>query len=140
MGRSRPTFAPGAGRWDGARVQTWRVDWSEPALRVLIAAGQVRRMIRSGERLTLEMEGPLGRLDVVAGRSFSRLCDAVLGDARCGVETAAFPGQSCDKRFGTCGGTFGNAINFRGFPDMPGDDFLFARPGAAGRHDGGSRR
>lgn len=129
-----------SGRWDGAEVQTWRMDWSEPALRVRTGVGLVRRMIRAGDRLTLEMQGPLARLDMVAGRTFGRLCDAVLGDARCGVETAAFPGQGCDKRFGTCGGTFGNAANFRGFPDMPGDDFLFARPTEGGRHDGGSRR
>jgi len=129
-----------SGRWDGAGVETWRVDWSAPELRVRIGVGQVRRMIRAGARLTLEMEGPLARLDVVAGRTFGRLCDAAFGDARCGVETAEFPGQSCDKRFETCSGTFGNAANFRGFPDMPGDDFLFARPTEGGRHDGGSRR
>lgn len=37
----------------------------------------------------------------------------------------------CDKRFDTCGAKFGNAKNFRGFPHMPGTDFVtrFARQG-----------
>ena len=30
----------------------------------------------------------------------------------------------CDKRFQTCTGKFGNGVNFRGFPTMPGNDFL----------------
>lgn len=129
-----------AGRWDGARVETWRVDWSEPTLRVRLGVGEVRRVILAGQRITLEMEGPMARLDRVVGRTFSRLCDAALGDARCGVDLQAFPGLSCDKRFETCRDVFGNAASFRGFPDMPGDDFVFARPGEGGRHDGGSRR
>ncbi|WP_312184918.1 MULTISPECIES: phage BR0599 family protein [Brevundimonas] len=28
----------------------------------------------------------------------------------------------CDKRWETCVGTFENGSNFRGFPDVPGDD------------------
>ncbi|HRL25837.1 MAG TPA: hypothetical protein PLT84_13705, partial [Brevundimonas diminuta] len=36
-------------------------------------------------------------------------------------------------------GVFGNGVNFQGFPDIPGEDFLTARP-AAGRNDGRSRR
>lgn len=30
----------------------------------------------------------------------------------------------CDKRIDTCVKRFGNAVNFRGFPDMPGNDFV----------------
>jgi uncharacterized phage protein (TIGR02218 family) len=30
----------------------------------------------------------------------------------------------CDKRFGTCGDRFANVINFRGFPSIPGNDFV----------------
>ena len=90
-------------------------------------------------RVTLEIEGPMARFDRVVGRTFGRLCDAALGDARCGLDLEAHPGTVCDKRFATCG-QFGNTDNFRGFPDIPGDDFLLARPLAGGRHDGGSRR
>ncbi len=32
----------------------------------------------------------------------------------------------CDKRFETCAGRFANALNYRGFPHMPGNDFVTA--------------
>jgi uncharacterized phage protein (TIGR02218 family) len=32
----------------------------------------------------------------------------------------------CDKRLATCGGKFANVPNFRGFPHMPGNDFVLA--------------
>lgn len=32
----------------------------------------------------------------------------------------------CDKQFVTCRAKFGNGVNFRGFPHMPGDDFVMA--------------
>jgi uncharacterized phage protein (TIGR02218 family) len=46
----------------------------------------------------------------------------------------------CDKHFATCQAKFDNAVNFRGFPHMPGNDFLTAvgRPGDPA-NDGGSR-
>lgn len=34
----------------------------------------------------------------------------------------------CDKHFATCRAKFGNAANYRGFPHMPGNDFLIATP------------
>lgn len=34
----------------------------------------------------------------------------------------------CDKLIETCDKRFGNAINFRGFPHIPGSDFLVAHP------------
>jgi uncharacterized phage protein (TIGR02218 family) len=43
----------------------------------------------------------------------------------------------CDKRFETCRSKFSNAVNFRGFPHLPGNDFVtsYAVPGEPG-HDG----
>ena len=43
----------------------------------------------------------------------------------------------CDKRFATCRAKFANAVNFRGFPHLPGNDFVvaYAVPGEPG-HDG----
>jgi uncharacterized phage protein (TIGR02218 family) len=39
----------------------------------------------------------------------------------------------CDKQFGTCGAKFANTTNFRGFPHMPGNDFVtsYVRRGRA---------
>ena len=46
----------------------------------------------------------------------------------------------CDKQFATCHGKFANAINFQGFPHMPGTDFVagFASSYDTG-NDGGQR-
>lgn len=38
--------------------------------------------------------------------------------------------EGCDKRLTTCAGRFGNAINFRGEPFLPGIDLLTRYPGA----------
>ncbi len=35
----------------------------------------------------------------------------------------------CDKRHATCRDRFGNAVNFRGFPSIPGDDLVTRYPG-----------
>ena len=45
----------------------------------------------------------------------------------------------CDKRFATCRDRFANAVNFRGFPHIPGNDFVmrYAVDGEPG-HDGAS--
>lgn len=45
----------------------------------------------------------------------------------------------CDKAFATCHDRFANAVNFRGFPHIPGNDFVISYPvqGEPG-HDGGS--
>jgi uncharacterized phage protein (TIGR02218 family) len=45
----------------------------------------------------------------------------------------------CDKRFETCRDKFANALNFRGFPHVPGDDWVAAHPADGENHDGRSR-
>lgn len=46
----------------------------------------------------------------------------------------------CDKRFATCQARFANAVNFRGFPDLPGEDWISTVPAKSSRKSGGSRR
>ncbi len=125
------------GLWDRASIALWRVDWRRTDLRVLIGRATLARIRRDGEGFVADLEGPLAALERVVGRTYSRQCDAVLGDARCGIDPA---GRRCDKRWETCVGTFHNGTNFQGFPDIPGDDFLTAYPATGGRHDGRSRR
>lgn len=128
-----------AGLYDGAAVETWRVDWSNPAANARLRRETVHRLVRTGAGFTAELEGPLAALRRVVGRAYDRTCDAQLGDTRCGA--AAAPGDACDKSFDTCRGRFDNAANFRGFPDIPGDDFLAVHAGnVSGPADGGSRR
>jgi hypothetical protein len=128
------------GVYDGAVVDLWRVDWSRPELKVRLWRGRLARVRREGDAFTGELEGPLAALDRVVGRTYGRGCDAELGDSRCGVDLASFPGATCDRGWATCVGVFGNGANFRGFPDIPGDDFLTASPAGSARNDGGSRR
>ena len=129
-----------AGLYDGASVALWRVDWDRPDLRVRLWTATLSRIRREGAGFSAELDGPLAKLERVVGRTYGRACDAILGDGRCGVDPDAFPGLACDKRWATCIGTFANGVNFQGFPDIPGDDFLTAAPVVGGGHDGGSRR
>lgn len=46
----------------------------------------------------------------------------------------------CDKAFATCRDRFANTINFRGFPHIPGNDFVVAAPSTGAGNDGGSLR
>jgi uncharacterized phage protein (TIGR02218 family) len=205
-----------AGRYDAAGVRLYLVDWSEPELRVLLAAGVLGEVRREGVAFTAEVRGLAHRLAEESGRLYAPTCAADLGDARCTVdltnavyrgsgaaanangassliasglgdftdgwftagrltwesganagivvevkshrvaadvrielwqampETIA-PGDTfivtagCDKRFATCRDRFANAVNFRGFPHMPGNDFIvrYPTPGEPG-NDGAS--
>jgi uncharacterized phage protein (TIGR02218 family) len=46
----------------------------------------------------------------------------------------------CDKAMATCQFKFDNLLNFQGFPDIPGDDWVITDPTKSPRLDGGSRR
>ena len=201
------------GLWDGARVDLYRVDWTDPSLRVHLFAGHIGEVRRGVSAFEAELRGLQAALNVPAGRVFSRFCDADLGDARCGkdIENPTFRGDGvvtevlsasafradgledyaegwftrgrlvwgaggesevaahrleggdavlelldppgavlqvggaftvyagCDKRFETCRAKFANTLNFRGFPHMPGNDAVQARPVAGEPLDGSSR-
>ena len=43
----------------------------------------------------------------------------------------------CDKRMATCQKKFDNLLNFRGFPQIPGEDWLVSYPISGDRNDGG---
>jgi uncharacterized phage protein (TIGR02218 family) len=191
-----------AGRYDDARIEIYRVNWSDPSQRVLMRSGSIGEVKRSGAGFTGELRGLAHYLQQPKGRLLQLTCDADLGDARCGIDlsSAAFRGigtilaaasarrftvsgfdafengffsrglmsfmsgasvglkievkshfrlagastielwteaegppaigdefsitAGCDKRIGTCKARFSNAVNFRGFPSMPGNQFL----------------
>lgn len=202
-----------AGIYDDAKVEIFRVNWTDPVQRVLMRAGSLGEVKRAGPAFSAEVRGLAHYLQQPKGRLFQYTCDADLGDARCGVnlETVAFKGAGtiaaliddrrftatglisyapgwfsrglitftagaalgqsievrlhdkaasvatlelwqpvrqpmtigqaftikagCDKHIATCQAKFANAANFRGFPHMPGNDFLTAvsRPGSKAR-------
>ena len=129
------------GLYDGAHVECWRVLWSDPSQKVLLWRGTIARLTRDGQGFKAEIDGPLAALRTVVGRSYGRCCDAILGDGRCRLAaTADQLAAGCDKRFSTCRDSFANTVNFQGFPDIPGDDFIAATPLEGGVNDGGSRR
>uniref|UniRef100_UPI0030EEF880 DUF2163 domain-containing protein n=1 Tax=Yoonia sp. GPGPB17 TaxID=3026147 RepID=UPI0030EEF880 len=59
-------------------------------------------------------------------------------NARVGAGDVLHVTAGCDKRPVTCREKFGNFLNFQGFPDMPGDDWLVSVPRSDQSHSGGS--
>lgn len=204
-----------AGRFDGAEVRAWLVNWAEPGQRALIFRGTLGEIRRAGGVFRAELRGLTEALNTPIGNAYQSQCAAVLGDARCGVDlndpahwvevalreardrklividppeghaegvfekglvqvlSGAAAGLSgvvrsdrmdgsgrtlelwqalaaevgagdrvrvvvgCDKRFATCRDRFANQVNFRGFPHIPGEDWLMRYPGSGGELDGG---
>ncbi|MFG1478600.1 DUF2163 domain-containing protein [Xanthobacter sp. V4C-4] len=204
-----------AGLYDGAAIELWLVDWSDPQARLLLRRGTIGEVRREDGRFTAEIRALTDAMNQTRGRLYATGCDADLGDARCGVDLSApawsgtgtvsavegtlrfqlaglsafaaaalargrlaftsganagfdteikghdrsgaaaavrlwqrppFPvavgdavavSVGCDKQFATCRERFANAANFRGFPHMPGNDFVIAVavPGEGG-YDG----
>lgn len=200
-----------AGRYDGAKVEVFLVNWQDVSQRLLLRTGELGEVRREGGLFRVELRRFTHRLDQVQGRVYGHRCDAMLGDARCGVDATApayraigtviavvdelrlrvaglggFPGRffrygvlaftggaaagltadiedhrgadeltlwlpvpagvaagdavtvtaGCDKRFSTCRAKFANALNFRGFPHMPGSDFTYGYADGNTVHDG----
>lgn len=207
-----------AGRFDGAEVVAWLVDWSDTAARKVLFRGFVGEIRREDGAFHAELRGLGEKLNRPLGRVFQSPCSAVLGDAACGFDPA-LPGYvhegaladvtdarilglgpvagfdvewfrrgrldvlsgaaaglsevirrdyveggsrrlelwtplraelragdrvrvtaGCDKRLETCRLKFNNILNFQGFPDIPGEDWLTVHPTRAQAKSGGSRR
>lgn len=83
-----------------------------------------------GQRLAIEESGA-GEGGLVTLRLWLPL------EARPAAGDAATLTVGCDKSFATCRATFGNSLNFRGFPHMPGSDFAYSYVSGDSTHDGG---
>lgn len=89
------------GLYDGAEIRLWRVDWSDPSLRVLQfrgRLGEIRRLSgpiasdaleTEAGAFSAEIHGLADNLHRPMGRQILGACDARLGDARCGVDLDA---------------------------------------------------
>ena len=206
-----------AGRFDGAEVQAWLVNWGDVSQRTLQFRGTIGELQRSGGAFQAELRGLTEALNQPQGRVYQKPCTAVLGDKDCRfsfdvagyvaelpvevvdearvfqfanldgfdlrwfeygrfkVLTGAAAGlvgmvkndrlsdvgreielwesiradivtgdmvrieAGCDKRTETCRLKFHNFLNYRGFPDIPGEDWLLSYPSRRGVNDGGSR-
>jgi uncharacterized phage protein (TIGR02218 family) len=205
-----------AGRFDGAEVRAFLVNWAAPEERVEQFRGSLGEVVRSAGSFRAELRGLSDALNRPQGFAYHPACSAVLGDARCRFQTlqpgyfadrlvetvednrvfrfTAFGGfddrwfeygrfemlsgaasgligvvktdrlegtirrielwqsmgddvvagdafrviAGCDKLAETCRTKFANFMNFRGFPHIPGEDWLASYPVADRPKTGGS--
>lgn len=95
------------GLWDGAKVEIFAVDWQDPSVRLLLRRAIVGEVSRAGGVFRAELRALPHLFDQPQGRVFSHLCDADLGDGRCGVDLA----QPAFRMTGTVSG--GGAAELR---------------------------
>jgi uncharacterized phage protein (TIGR02218 family) len=198
------------GRYDGAEVETWRVNWQDVSQRALLRRDSIGEIVREGGVFRAELRSAQQGLNATRGRIYQGLCDAEVGDGRCGVNLAApalrgfasvvavedpyrvrvsglegfaegwfgfgrvewTDGRrlglrdgvvshwrdvlgfgvavgdwvavgdtltvtaGCDRRCATCKAKFANAVNFRGFPHIPGSGYVLRHPRAGDALDG----
>lgn len=78
-----------AGRWDGAKVFIFMLDWEQPdAAPVAIARGELGDVSVKGGSFEAELRSPLALLDQPVVEQTSPECRARLGDGRCRVDMA----------------------------------------------------
>jgi uncharacterized phage protein (TIGR02218 family) len=196
-----------AGRYDGAEVLAYLVNWADVSQRKVLFRGFIGEVRRTDGQFQAELRGLTDLLNRPIGRAYQKPCTAVFGDRSCGVDLDA-PGMvatvvvqdvperlkvrfsalhgydagwfergafqvvdgaahglsvaikrdvtladgsreielwqslraelaagdtvrlvvGCDKRFDTCVGKFANGVNFQGFPDIPGEDWMISQP------------
>ncbi|MEL6794107.1 MAG: DUF2163 domain-containing protein [Pseudomonadota bacterium] len=83
-----------SGAYDGVTIRQWTVDWRDPANRLLTFRGEIGEIQRGENAFEVEMRGLSEPLTRPIGRSYVHVCDAKLGDGKCGVDlsSAAFRG------------------------------------------------
>lgn len=75
-----------AGRFDGAEVRQWLVNWQDVAARMMRFRGTLGEVVQAGGEFRAELRGLSEALNRTGGRVLQQGCDAVLGDVRCGVD------------------------------------------------------
>lgn len=78
-----------AGKYDGARVEVFLVNWAYVTQRVRLRIAEIGEVTRSQGFFRAELRGAAHKLDESRGRIYSRRCDARFGDARCGKNAAS---------------------------------------------------
>lgn len=109
-----------AGRWDGAELRMWEVDWTDPGKRRLVFRGVMGEVVRSSGAFRAELRGLSEALAVPQGRVFHRRCSAELGDSECGL---ALAGEAFSVELALAGVEEGRLFRFEGFPVYDADWF-----------------
>ena len=134
------------------------VDLDEPGLQAEVAVSQVsgsRRFACEGLAGFAEGWFVRGRLRVLSGAG-AGLTGQIQSDTLDGstrhlelwqeMRAAIAPGDlvrveaGCAKTLSDCRDKFDNVLNFKGFPYIPGDDWVTSYPQRTGNNDGGSYR
>ncbi|MCX7565163.1 DUF2163 domain-containing protein [Sulfitobacter sp. F26169L] len=71
------------GRFDGAEVRAWLVNWADPAQHWLNFRGHLGELTRAGGGFRAELRGLTEGLNRPVGRVYQKPCSAVLGDGNC---------------------------------------------------------
>ena len=72
-----------AGRFDGAEVRCWQVNWADVSIRRLMFRGTIGQLRRAGGAFHAELRGLSDALNRPLGRVYQKPCTAVLGDSAC---------------------------------------------------------
>ncbi|HHB81310.1 MAG TPA: DUF2163 domain-containing protein, partial [Aliiroseovarius sp.] len=75
-----------AGRYDGAQVEAWLVNWADVDQRALQFRGALGELTRAEGGFQAELLGLAEALNQPQGFVYQRACNAVLGDARCQLD------------------------------------------------------
>lgn len=78
-----------AGRFDGAEVRSWLVNWQDVSVRKLQFRGSIGELRRGGGAFHAELRGLTEELNRPMGRIYQRPCSAVLGDTGCRFDLSA---------------------------------------------------
>lgn len=81
------------GRFDGAEVAAWKVNWADVSQRALMFRGFIGEIKRIDGAFQAEVQGLSSLLNRPLGRVYQKPCTAVLGDASCGFDTTV-PGYT----------------------------------------------
>ena len=76
-----------AGRYDGAEVRSWLVNWADVSARHIMFAGTIGELRRGNGAFHAELRGLTEALGRPVGRVYQKPCTAVLGDRSCGFDT-----------------------------------------------------
>ena len=83
------------------------MNWAAPAQRVLMSKASIGEIGRGRLGFTAELRGLAHRFDQAEGRTYQRMCDADLGDARCRASVsssaATVTGADGDRTIGCTG-------------------------------------
>ncbi|MDZ7905065.1 MAG: DUF2163 domain-containing protein [Cypionkella sp.] len=72
-----------AGRYDGAEVTIWLLNWADPAQNMVQFRGTFGEVTRAGGAFKVDLRGQTEALNAPQGRVYQSGCDAVLGGAAC---------------------------------------------------------